>query len=302
MKLFKYLSIFAAGAIAFTSCSDEKDNYSINTAPGVGVSMETAEMIVNEAKGIFEVPLVVTGNPNGYVNVTVKITGTDDPSQDQAIADSHFYVTSTSVNIPADTKTASVEIRTQYFDSRDPDLYFRVVIESAQGATVEPLNTCTIAIQDRKSSPVYSLSGAWALSFVDYDGAEMETPNSKLEVINDESGLSEFVDFCPDLASGMTLQVLLKPGAEGAPYNVIIPLGTVALKDVNFSSLGVCDLVITKMDGSSSGLIQGTWNADYTEVSFSEGIMFSIYSEGSSTGYLFQALNNIKMRPLFELD
>ena len=52
MKLFKYLSIFAAGTIALTSCSDEKDNYAINTAPGVGVSMESAEMIVNEAKGI----------------------------------------------------------------------------------------------------------------------------------------------------------------------------------------------------------------------------------------------------------
>ncbi|MDE6582601.1 MAG: hypothetical protein K2K47_08765 [Duncaniella sp.] len=299
MKLFKYLSIFAVSTLVLASCSDDNDDFAINTAPGVGVSVESAEMIVNEATGLFEVPLVLTGNPNGYVSVKVKITGTDDPEQDQAISDSHFYVTSTSINIPADTKTASVEIRTHKLETRDPDLYFRVVIESAVGATVEPLNTCTIAIQDQQSSPVYKLAGPWEISMSDYYGAEMTTPRSELVVINGELGSAEFVDFCPALTSGLVLPVMLKPGEDPEkPYNISIVVGSPVLKNVNFTDLGVCDLVITKEDGTDKGLIEGVWNSDYTEISFSESIVLSIYSEGMDTGYLYQILRNIKMRPV----
>ena len=105
MKFFKYISVLAISAVALTSCSsDDSEDKSFNTAAGVGVSVESAEMIVNEAKGIFQVPLVVTGDANGYIRVTVKITGTDDPNQEQAIADSHFYLTSNTVFIPKDSK------------------------------------------------------------------------------------------------------------------------------------------------------------------------------------------------------
>ncbi|MDE6483972.1 MAG: hypothetical protein K2L14_01065 [Duncaniella sp.] len=297
MKLFKYLSIFAACTVALTSCSDDKEDYSINTVPGVGVSVETAEMVVNEMKGIFQIPLVVTGEPNGYVKVTVKVMGTDDPEQEQAIADSHFYVTSETINIPADTKTASVEIRTQYLESRDPDRYFRVVIESAEGAIVQPLNTCTVAIQDRLSSPIYALSGPWQLEFSDYDNTPIVTPNATLDVVNEATGECQFIGFYPALYSGLVLNVVLREDEATGKYNMSIPLGTTAAEGLNFTGLGECDVIVTDSSGKTSGEIIGTWNDDYTMVQFSESICLAVFNEGASKG-LWDRLSNMKFMPL----
>lgn len=297
MNFFKYFSLFAACTVALTSCNDDKDDRSINTAAGVGVSLESSEMIVNEMKGIFKVPLVLTGDPNGYVKVKVKIVGTDDPNQEQAIADSHFYVTSENINIPADTKTASVEVRTQYLESRDPDRFFKIVIESAEGATVEPLNTCTIAIQDRLSSPIYSLSGPWELAFNDYEGTPIVTPNATLEVLNEGTGECQFVGFYPALYGGLNLNVVLRPDEATGEYVMSIPFGTTAAAGLNFTGLGECDVLVTDTNGKTSGQITGEWNADHTMVEFSDGIMLAVYSEGANKG-LWDRLTNMKFRPL----
>ncbi|MDE6417077.1 MAG: hypothetical protein K2K68_08645 [Duncaniella sp.] len=299
MKLFKYISILAVGAVAFTSCSDDNDDFSINTAPGVGVSVESSEMVVNEMKGIFKVPLVLTGEPNGYVRATVKIIGTDDPSQDQAIADNNFYVTSQTINIPADEKTASVEIRTQYLETRDPDLYFKVVIEEAQGATIQPLNSCTIAIVDRFSSPVYSLSGPWEIHFTSYWGEEFTTTKTNLDVINEETGQCQFLDFCPEVSSDMNLPVILRPGDEGRPYNMFIPLGSVFIQGANFGGeLGICDVTLIDMSGKQRGEYSGQWNSDYTEITFNDDFVLGIMKDGSWTGRVYQIFTRMTLKPL----
>lgn len=297
MKLFKYFSVFAACAIALTSCSDEKDDYSVNTASGVGVSVESAEMIVNEAQGIFRVPLVVTGEPNGYVKVKVTIIGTDDPNQEQAIADSHFYLTSESINIPAEDKIGYVEFRAQETESRDPDRYFRVVIESAQGATVQPLNTCTVAIQDKYSNPIYALAGTWELTFNDYDNTLIVTPKCNLTVLNAATGECQFAGFYPALYSGLNMNVVLRPNAETGEYVMSIPLGQTAATGLNFTGLGTCDVRVTDTNGKTSGEIAGTWNADHTIVEFADGIILGVFSEGAYQGP-WDRLTNMKFKPL----
>lgn len=282
MKLFRYISAIALGAVALTSCtSDDNEDFSINTAAGVGVSVGQAEMYVNEAKGIFEVPIVVTGNPNGYVSVTVKITGTDNPNEDQAIADSHFYVTSTTVNIPKDAKTGNIEIRTQEFPQREDDKYFRVVIESAEGATVEGLNTTTVIIQDRLSSPIYKLSGPWTLEY--NETGDPMTVTSNFVVISEATGECEFQAFCPALYSAMNLPVVYRENPKTGEWEMSLLLGE-TIAEVNFTGLGVCDVRIQDLTGKASGELLGTWNDDRTTVSF-EGFQLGVYSEGSYKGY-----------------
>ncbi len=285
MKFFKYIAILAIGVFTLSSCSDDNNDYSVNTASGVGVSVESSEMIVNEAQNLINIPLVVTGNPNGYVKVNVKVIGTDDPDQEQAIADSHFYVTSTHVNIPADTKTASVQIRLQNSEERDPDRYFRIVIDKAEGATIEPLNTCTVMIQDRKSSPIYALSGKWSLAFNDYDGVKVETPNARLEVINSETGQCKFKPFYPSLYSELELEVLLRPDDVTGEYIMSIPLGTTAAEGLQFTGLGECSVIVTDTNRNDSGSIVGTWNDDNTVVTFQDGIALCVFSEGVNKGF-----------------
>lgn len=283
MKLFKYISALALGAVALTSCSsDDSEDKSYNTASGVGVSMGQAEMFVNEAKGIFKVPVVVTGNANGYVSVTVKITGTND-GKDQAIADSHFYVTSRTIYIPKDSKEGNIEIRTQELPERDNDRYFNVVIESAEGATVEPLNTTTICIQDRMSSPIYQLSGPWTLSYND-TGEPTTVKNVQFNVINDQTGECEFVAFAPGLYSGINLPVIYREDPVSGEWKMSIPLGE-TLATVSFTGLGECDVRIGDSTGKLSGELPGVWSDDHSSIIFKDGFYLFVFSEGTNVGY-----------------
>ncbi len=297
MKFFKYISALAVGAIALTSCSsDDNEDKSFNTASGVGVSMGQAEMIVNEAKGIFKVPVVVTGDANGYVAVTVKITGTSDPNQDQAIADSHFYLTSNTIYIPKDSKEGNIEIRTQYLPERDDDRFFNVVIESAEGATVEPLNTTTICIQDRMSSPIYQLVGPWTLSYND-TGDPTTVKNVQFNVINEETGECEFVAFAPGLYSGMNLPVVYRADPVSGEWKMSILLGE-TIATLNFTGLGECDVRVTDNSGKASGELPGAWNADHTSIEFTDGFRLTVYQEGSSVGY-WAAFSDLVFTPQF---
>lgn len=293
MKFFKYISALAVGAFVLTSCSsDDNDDFSFNTASGVGVSVKDAEMIVNESKGIFNVPIVVTGDANGYIQVTVKITGTDDPNQDQAIADSHFYLTSNTINIPKDSKVGNVEIRTQYLPSRDDNRYFNVVIVSAVGATVEPLNTTTICIEDRMASPIYSLSGPWTFAYTDGYGAAVTNDKATLEVVNEETGQALFKNFAPAVSKGLDLPIVIREDDATGEYNINIVLGS-TIGTFNFSGIGQADVLICSQSGGTSGEIKGAWNDSHTTVSFADGIMLGVYQEGTYLGYM-ERMTDIK--------
>ena len=60
----KYVKLFAlaAGAFMLTACSDDND---FNSASDVTVEMAKSEITVKENAGTFNVPVKVTGDPNG---------------------------------------------------------------------------------------------------------------------------------------------------------------------------------------------------------------------------------------------
>lgn len=54
------------------SCSDSND---YNSASNVTVAMQSAQIVTKESKGLFYVPIVVTGEPNGPIKVEVSVKG-----------------------------------------------------------------------------------------------------------------------------------------------------------------------------------------------------------------------------------
>ena len=79
---------------------------------------------------------------------------------------------------------------------------------------------------------------------------------------------------------------------------VYIPFGYV-FGQLNFSGIGICDVVtITAVDGyvSLEGGLIGTWNEDFTEITFEENktMYGGVFQNGSFLGTFFNS-TNIKM-------
>ena len=100
MKFNKIYAI-ALAALTLTACSDDDDN-GLNSTSGVTVQMQQSTMSVSEdmQQGVYyKVPIVVTGEANGPVEVTVEVQGT---GTTPATEDEHYVITDKTITIDAD--------------------------------------------------------------------------------------------------------------------------------------------------------------------------------------------------------
>lgn len=154
--------MMAFAMLCLSACSD--DNNDVNTAGNVTVSMQNTEMSVRESRGLFKVPVVVNGEPNGPVRITVKV---EEVAPSPAMADVHYMVTSESIIIPAEDKTGSIEIKTVDNTEENEDRVFKIIIVSAEGATVGTPDATTVTIEDDDADPYVKICGTW--KFIAYD-------------------------------------------------------------------------------------------------------------------------------------
>jgi hypothetical protein len=154
MKIYKLL-IMAVAVLGFTACSDDDD---FNTASGVTVSMESSTMTVRESRGLFKVPVVVTGDANGPIKVTVKV---EEVGENPAMENVHYIVTQETVNIPDTEKSVGIEIKTVDNTEENDPREFKVTIVSAQGAEIGSDASTLITIKDDDADPYVKLIGTW---------------------------------------------------------------------------------------------------------------------------------------------
>lgn len=192
MKYTKFFAL-AAGIMGLVACSDDKKDH--NTSSEVMVEMGKAELTVKENVGIFNVPVELIGNPNGIVTVTVKVEESGlNSAKEATIVDGkrvgNYIVTSKTINIPAEEKTANIQINAIDDDDENEDRTFTITIVKAEGAKIdESRNTTIVTLKDNDRVPYEKLQGNWTLSWSDletgnkvaYDvtisGYEEGTPN-----------------------------------------------------------------------------------------------------------------------------
>lgn len=189
MKYFKILAL-ALGAFFMTACSD---NDKVNSVAGVTVEMGTSEISVKENTGTFSVPVKLTGDPNGPVRIQIKVEGTgSNPAYpfepNNGNWSGNFIVTSETINIPADEKTASIEISTVDDPEENADRTFIVTIVSAEGATLGSATSTLVTIKDNDSVPYEKVQGAWKFNFNDYDGEPASWNVNIMGYDEDENG------------------------------------------------------------------------------------------------------------------
>ncbi len=275
MKLNKIFAICLA-ALTLTACSDDDDKKEFNSNAGVTVQMEDSEISVMENLGLFDVPIVVNGDANGYIEVNVKVyDGTiNNDDEEPAINDAHFFVTSTKCYINPDSKTGNIEIRTQDFRLPQKTRSFTVTIESVKGATVQGNATTTVYILDKGTSPEFAelLTGEWIISYMDYNSetGKYDIPRADrgVALIVDQAKMTfEITNFT---SFGFTLPLVYEFDEEINYGDVAMRLGAVLGGPFNFGEeYGLCNMCLKDVTlNKDKGSTPGQWNNKYNAVKF----------------------------------
>ena len=288
MKLYK-LSAFVLATAIFASCSEEELSWNSSAAT---VSMEQAELVYKENKGMVNVPIVVDGELNGPVEVTVEVA---EVGENPAMEDVHYIVTSKTVIIPADATSGKIEFKTVDDADINEARTFVINIKSANGATVGETASTAVTLKDNDSQFYEKLQGRWKMTSsagtwnINIIGAEEgeEGYNEVFQVTGimgyDWTSMTMFYNY----------DVATKTGY------VYIPFGYIFAQGVNFGLGGTQDVATgTVVDGyiNFDGGILGTWNEDFTEITFEDKLLYGfLLDNGAPNGYTWFNCSGIKM-------
>lgn len=289
MKSNKIYAFLLAAAV-LAGCSKEDISWNSSDAT---VGMGQAELVVKENKGMVNVPLVVDGELNGPVEVTVEVA---EVGENPAMEDVHYIVTSKSYVIAEDATEGKIEFKT----IDDPDINeartFVITIKKVNGAKVSEAASTTVTLKDNDSQFYEKLQGKWKWS-ANNGGQSWNV--TILGAEEGEDGYNEVLYITGINGSSATSMTMFYnyDVATKTGY-VYIPFGY-GFGQLNFSGIGICDVVtITAVDGyvSLEGGLIGTWNEDFTEITFEENktMYGGVFQNGSFLGTFFNS-TNIKM-------
>ena len=274
MKLTKIFAI-ALAAVAMTACSDDDNGY--NTNSGVTVDFEGITMEVNEDKDFFEIPVMVTGETNGAIKVTIEVEAPAAVDDHTAVENEQYIITSKTITIPQGSAVGAFEVRNVWEQGVvTPDKTFKVKITNVEGAQVGSIATSDVTIINIDNT-FTTLLGRWTLTAKNYKTGEDVSytvtfglpsnpePEEEGHLIN-AWGYQEDADmFIPiwfdineDNGEVEYVGILLDYLTSNYYYNFGAAIGYALL------------CTSSQANGSwvQSGAIDGTINEDNTEISF----------------------------------
>ncbi len=295
----KYIKLFMLLAVVsfMGACSSDGDSW--NSAADVTVGFERADTTVSEGLGIFNVPIVVKGEKNGNVYVTIEVK---EVGSNPAKEDVNYYVTDKTINISGET--GNVEIETVDNEDINDARTFMLTIVDAKGATISGNSSITITLKDNDAEFYSKLQGKWTMTGVNSSGNTISW-NVTISGATDESD-PEFNKtlYISGLGGESTCEAELTYHFDNETktgYVAFEGMGDYAMGAYNFSDPVGAAYVIpyNRKDGTlTTDPITGEWSEDFKTVTFGEGMLegalFS-YPDVTYTGYYFFRIGNIKL-------
>lgn len=279
MKFAKYLLVACLGLI-FAACSN--DDW--NTDGNVSVEMANATIRTKENIGTFYVPLKVNGTTNGPIQVTVDV---QEYSASPAVEDVNYLITSKTVVIPTDTAQVSIEILAVNDMELNDDRMFIVSIVKAEGATIGAQNTTTVTIRDDDGLFYEAIQGDWTWSDYEYYDQADEQYTMKVSGVDEESSDYEKILYFAGWGGVSSLVGKVEYSIDANnEITLYIPYGQV-LGQLNFTGLGVCDVVLYGVEGGylvDDGGFYGTVSPDLKSVTFEPNLDVIYYVEQGGEG------------------
>lgn len=298
MKLFKILTAaLCIFTLAACSSSDDDKKFGWNTKEGVTVSMEDPVIETIENIGLFRIPVQISGNPNGYIKVKFAFTETGDTP---AMDDVHYVVTTKELIVNPEDSEVYIEVNTVDNNEDNDPRTFNITIESVEYATIGALAQTEVIIKDK--GPYSKLAGLWTMAYTNGDGQEVSgevkvvctDPNEKIVLV---TGLGNMVFGTSSIDTSLRLNFVWDEVTEHG--DVAIPLGFTMASRIDFT-FGDADIRNILMNGQSPvtyGMIEGTCNANYSEMLFPEGEGFYLgvftSDSGEYKGY-YDVISDIK--------
>ena len=297
MKYIKLFMLMAAVTL-LGACSSDDDSW--NSAADVTVGMQSQTMTVSEGKGIFNVPVVVNGETNGNVFVTVEV---EEVGTNPAKEDVNYYVTDKTINIT--DGTGNVEIETVDNDDINDPRTFKVTIVDAKGAEIaENAASTTITLKDNDAEFYSKLQGKWKMTCKNArTGAEINW-DVKITGASDESEADYNKKLYITGMGGAESEVWLSFNYDKETKTGSLAfdqLGTYMMFAANYGDpLGICGVVpFNLLDGQLTDTpITGTWSADLKTVTFGEGTFVAYlvdYETGADKNAAWFKIKDIKL-------
>lgn len=314
-KIYSILTLCLFLSVALTSCSDDED---INTGNAT-VSFLTAEHSVKESKGIFNVPIVVSGEQNGPIEVSIEVSSNDANCKE----DVHYLVTSKKLIIPANKKEVNVEIKSVDDRVINDDRHFSIHIVSAKGASISSSHAvANVTLRDNDDIPYERMGGKWTFTAKNLDWDAPMSYDINFNIVEDESDPSygslitvqPWAIFNGDqpifdedgkcLVHPMTFHHDVKTGKT----TVDMRLGTIMADKIDFGydEENKIDLSEASIRSATSGvagyvysgIITGEVNEDFTEIKFPETtqLYFMVFSNNGVPYMFYGAFENITFK------
>lgn len=285
MKFNKIFAV-ALAALTLTACNDDDD---VNSVP-VTVSMQQSTMSVGEdvSAGVYyNVPVVLSANPNGPVTVTVEVEGVGaEPAQEGK----DLVITQKTITIPAGEQIGYIQFYPVGDEEINDDREILFTITKATGATIGNEATCRVTFIDNEKfipDAYAKVQGVWNVSTddgnftVNVQGYPEGDPNYlKKIVINNFNGYP----FC-------SVEANFSFDAATMEASLTMPFGQTIASGVQFDApIGLADIRLASFDGSSlsfNGNVVATSNPEMTMMTWNGGVCGAIMTGGNFSGYIW---------------
>lgn len=276
-----------------TACSTDlaPEKLPTNSASGVTVEMQEAELIFPEdqmsSNSYYSIPVVVTGETNGAVEVTVEL---GEIGENPAVSGENYVITSKKIIIPEGTYVGNIEFYPKGDSEENPDRQFSVTITSAAGATIGAQSTTLVTLLDNElmvKNSYANIQGAWMVSA----NSVFDGPVTYQVIISGYPEDSpEYLKTINIIGIGgdgnMTIPATMSCNPVNGETNLSIKCNDGVLGTVMAGAAGLVDIRLLYVEGESlylSGTVTAVGNADLTTIVFNDPLYGGAFKAGSSS-------------------
>lgn len=280
MKNLKLYALFLCTAFVAACSSDDEETYNTGAAT---VDFQETTLTVKESAGLCTVPVVVKGEHNGNIRVTIEL------EDKTAKEDENYIITTKTLVIPAGQETANFEFRTVDDYLINEDRLFNMVIADVRGAAVGTNSRLAVTVKDNDSNLYETIAGTWIFTGT---ASALKVSNVKVsfsvKVATAEEGTEAFgnylvctneAGFDPD--NDVSWQFSWRLKYEYDPDTQKVSLSITTGEDVAANGPYTIRFRRVSLDGSTSDLYRGEYNTETKAIEFENAnLVGDLYNEG----------------------
>ena len=253
MKKLNIIGALLFSSAIFVGCSEDEV---VMNSSDAKVGFASSEITIKESTGLAQIPINVTGEQNGAVDVEIVV---EEYGNNPAKEDTHFYITDKTLRISAEDKTVGLELVTVDDEEINENRTFIVKIASAKGANIdEATKACIVTLKDNDANFYEKLAGSWKLT-----SSDGQTYDAKITIYDENNPKYEKEMILGFNLQGINLSFTISYSydIEANKISLVMITGEKLAEGLNFGDpVGVCDPYSCILSGNNLSFDSVEWN------------------------------------------